>query len=1008
MEKLIGRVEELRRLEQAAHRAEAEGARSILVRGDAGIGKSRLVEAVSEQRSTQGWGTAFGLCVEHDDRPLPFGPVVGLLRGLRQADPGAFDRVASARRDDLAALLPELSDAGSGPAGDVDRLIDAVVDTVRRLADERPLVLTVEDVQWSDPASRDVLASLMIDLGTAPVLLLLTQRTGAVGGDPLATWIGERQRLATVESIELSGFDLDELAEQAAAILGRSPAPEEVRALRDRTGGNVYFAEELLRAERDGHSTLPPSLEAFLAGRVARLDPEARAAAAVIAVAGGRVELGVLAEALGVRPDAASFSSTAFGDLLDRLHRAAVVEFSGRIYRFRHGLLRDVVLPSIPPHEAARLHRALAIARSARLGATPSPRELAELAHHWDEADHGEQALVSLLRAGRAAARTGAHDTAADLLLRVLARWPQVPEASDLTRTDRVEIVVEAVESLALCYRGVEAVHVIEEALAGWAGRLPSGRRALLHAQIAPVQHHLGNPAAADALIARAETLIGEERSADAARVHHRVCKHAVASGRIHATLTAADRAIEIATTHGPHQVLVEASATKALALGVTGRPEEGRRLAATARRLAFADGLVAQVAYTHRVEMLIAVFNDGRTEESFRAAEAGLAFARERCGPRWQADFELDLFLGLVEAGRFDEALAPLESLLAAPIDDLRRLTVLQTAGLRALCLGEIDEAAAWLDDARLLAERYDSAQETGVQARLEAELHRRCGEPSEALASIDRALELQLASDNLAYTRESIVEKVRVLADLVRVDGADACAAVVDQCHALVGGFWGHGAANRAWRALMEFELERCGVPLLTGALDLRSIDRRAEELAAELERCGFAHEAAGVRGEVATDIVAADLPVPVGESLTQRELEVAALVAAGLSNKAIGSRLGVSPRTISTHVSRILRKLGVERRGEVAALYLTAVSRRGAGSRPRSLGFGGPLTMRARTAVEIVSTAIVPSTTTMNPRPAPPQSLNRSAWASLSPIPPAPTRPITAEARMLTSNR
>lgn len=954
MEKLIGRVEELRRLEQAAHRAEAEGARSILIRGDAGIGKSRLVEAVSEQRSAQGWRSAFGLCVEHDDRPLPFGPVVGLLRGLRQADPDTFDRVASARRDDLTALLPDLGGTtpSAGGGGDVDRLIDAVVDTVRRLADERPLVLTVEDVQWSDPASRDVLASLMVDLGTAPVLLLLTQRTGAVGGDPLATWIGERQRLATVESIELSGFDLDELAEQAAAILGRRPAPDEVRALRDRTGGNVYFAEELLRAQRDGHSTLPPSLEAFLAGRVARLDPEARAAADVLAIAGGRIELSVLAEALGVPLDTPSFNDPAsFRDLLERLHRAAVVEFRGRVYRFRHGLLRDVVLPSIPPHEAARLHRVLAIARASRLGATPSPRELAELAHHWDEADQGEEALVALLRAGRAAARTGAHDTAADLLLRALDRWPRVAQASELTRTDRVEVVVEAIESLALCYRGVEAVHVVEEALAGWAGDLASGRRALLHAQIAPIQHHLGNPAAADVLIARAETLIGEERSADAARVHHRVCKHAVASGRIHATLIAADRAIEIATTHGPHQVLVEASATKALALGVTGRPEEGRRLAATARRLAFADGLVAQVAYTHRVEMLIAVFNDGRTDESFRAAEAGLAFARERCGPRWQADFELDLFLGLVEAGRFDEALEPLERLLAAPIDDLRRLTVLQTAALRALCLDQVDETAAWLDDARLLAERYDSAQETGVQARLEAEWHRRRGELSEALASIDRALELQLASDNLTYTRESIVEKLRILAGLLASEPPEAMAATVDACHALVEGFWGHGAANRAWRALMEFELERCGVPLLTGALDLRSIDRRAEELAAELDRCGFAHEAAGVRGEVgagdtalhntatehpatggtAIDGTAIDLPVLVGESLTQRELDVVALLAEGLSNKAIGARLGVSPRTVSTHVSRILRKLGVERRGEVAALYLTAMSRR-----------------------------------------------------------------------------
>ncbi len=959
---LIGRAEELARLSALAQGVRKGGAQLVLLSGEAGIGKSRLVAEFVARLDEAGWGCHVGHCIEYADRSLPFGPIVNVLRSLLLDNLDEVDELVGHHRGDLSSLLPELGgdDTRSGSrSGDVDRVFDAISMTLTEASRRRPVAVVVEDIHWSDAATRDLLGSLVHSLGTAGVLLVATERSGAAPrGHPLRIWLAEQRRFPNVTSLVLGGLSQGELAEQATGILGHVPDDALVEDLFVRTGGNPYFAHELVVAHRDGIETLPSSLAEFLTSRIERLAEDERAVLQAVAVAGGAVSHTMLAAML---PD------LSIGPIVRSLYDASILVIDGSDYTFWHALLRAAILRDLLPFESQDLHRRAAEAITNDPSHGSSPSELANLALHWGEADDPDRSLEAAVEAADACAAVAAYETAAEMALQAIRAWPLADRPEERTGRSRDHLFLQAAEWLAGCYRGAEAVELLTAALAGWAADLPAGRRALVLARVAPIEFHLGHPTEAAELLAEAARLVADERSPEAAQVHHRISKQALADGRIHPALDAAERAIDIAGVHGPTVVLVEALTTKALAIGVTGDLETGVGLAREARQLALAEGLVSQVANTYRTEMLIHHFRRGRTEACLDASRQGLAYADRHCGPRWRAEFRHDLCDGYTEAGRLNDAKPLLDQLLASRVDDLRRLTVLQVAGLHALCTGSLDEAENYLVDATRIAERYESAQETGHQARLLAELARRRSQLDEAVELIDKALKLQADSDNLTYTRESIVEKVRIVKAGVDL-GRDDTSGMLADVTALVRAFDGSGEANAAFRSLMELELASIHGPV---DLDAAAVTIRL------LESSGFRYEAAQVRllcierligsgvdrarlgseigelyeiatthgmvwiaGRVASLARAARIEVHTPEQLqlpappepeaayphglTEREVEVLSLVAQGLTNKAIGKRLYVSPRTVSTHVSNLLAKLGAHNRGEAAAAY------------------------------------------------------------------------------------
>lgn len=959
---VVGRDPELRALAELADRAVEDGAQVAFVSGEAGIGKSTLVSHFLTTLVDSRWAVHVGQCIEYSERAIPFGPVVSLIRSVLKDAGDEAEDVLGHHRADLAALLPEWrADGvdGASLSGDVDRLIDAISTVLMRAADSRPMALFVEDIHWADGPTRDVVASLVHTLGPTRILVVVSERTGAVPrGHVLRTWLAEQRRFPNVHSLMLEGLSAEALTEQAENILGATPDPDLVAELATRTGGNAYFASELLLARRAGGLSLPTSLADFLTSRIEQLDSDEQEVLRAMAVAG---------HAIGHRILDAALPNLDIGPPVRRLFDTAMIRVDNGEYDFGHALMRESMLRGVLPFEAEDLHRSIAQAMEDDPTRGDTLTELATIAMHWSAANDAPKSLAASVKAAHASARVAAYAPATELALDALAIWPRVADAEELTGTTRDRIVVDASNWLVASNQSEAAEKLLDDVIEDWGRDLPDGRRALLLAKLAPIRFQGGRPDDTRALLEQATALVGEEISPEAAQVHQVIAKVALLNAQIHPAIKAADRAIEIATSVGPKDILVDAMTSKSLGLGVTVSKEAGIELVHESRRRALAERFVAQAAHTFRTEMMIIYFREGRTKESLDVLREGFAFAEQHCGPNLRMDLLWDLALGLVEDGSLLEVAPILQDMGADLGQDLRSLVITHTMALSALLAGDPDEADELLASGARLAKRF-SSQETGFQLRLESEVARHRGQLETALRLIDEALELQVQSDNITFTRESIVEKCRLVRaffevdpgraieirptveplidGLVTEDGAIECIIdlmrlelalgdsvveadlVGDLAARLATGGFGADAKQAAALHAQLLAAQRPDTPELAETL---SELRRTGETSGMIWLCRVADELAGVSTSIdltSAEVIdvtdsAEDTEVP-DHGLTPREVEVLGYLARGLTNKEIGTELYVSHRTVSTHVSNLLSKLHLKNRSEAASKF------------------------------------------------------------------------------------
>ncbi len=344
-QQLFGRSDHVARLVDIADLAVEHGAQMALLSGEAGIGKTSLAVETLAQLTDNGWTTHIGYCIEYVDRSIPFGPIVSILRSVLLNNLDHVDELLGHGRDDLAGLLPELTNTADrgriSLAGDVDRLFDAITSCLIAASRTRPLALLIEDIHWADAATRDLTTSLVRNLGPARVLLIITERIGAIPRrHPLHTWLAEHRRMQNVHYLALEGLAHDEVAEQAQSVLLQPVDPSLIEELIERTGGNPYYCHELLVARRDGDHTLPASLAEFLTSRVERLHPDERELLRALAVAAEPVSHRMLSEMMPERP---------VGDLVRSLFDASILVVDGSDYAFGHALLREAILRNLLP-----------------------------------------------------------------------------------------------------------------------------------------------------------------------------------------------------------------------------------------------------------------------------------------------------------------------------------------------------------------------------------------------------------------------------------------------------------------------------------------------------------------------------------------------------------------------------------------------------------------------------------------------------------------------------------
>ena len=463
----VGRAEVLDLLESAFDEVAAGATATVLVGGDAGIGKTRLVSEFCRRVRDRGGLVATGVCVPADGGGLPFGPVVGLRRDVlralgESATPDALGPVDAALGLDLPRPA-EAGDVGSSGSRLVDelaktRLFESILAGFLRLAERSAVVLVFEDLQWADSASAEFLGFLVRNLSDVKVLLIGTYRSEELGrGHPLRPWLSELGRHPLVTTLRLDGLDRDETASLIGGILGHQADWALVDAVSARAQGNPFFVEELTAAR---HSpTLSAELQGVIMARVERLTDEAQQLLRLAATAGPTVRHHLL-EAVGLL-DAVSLDSV-LAETVDR--QVLVVDPAEDGYRFRHALLREAVYAALLPGERSRWHRqvATALTTDPSLGRPEPGHRAAELAGHWFAAAEWAEAFTSSISAADAAIAVWAFPEALAHLERALSAVDRLPDAGAAMDFDRVQFLERAAEVAYLAGAGQRSVELAQ------------------------------------------------------------------------------------------------------------------------------------------------------------------------------------------------------------------------------------------------------------------------------------------------------------------------------------------------------------------------------------------------------------------------------------------------------------------------------------------------------------------------------------------------------------------
>ena len=434
---LIGREHALRQLDGAFDRVAPSGGSLVLVSGEAGIGKTRLLEEFASRRP--GSLVVRGGCVEH----VAYAPWTDALWWLSESvGAGVVDELPRSVAAELARLIPSL-EAADPPASDDGEgqrlLFEAVVELLARTAASRELVLVIDDVHWIDPASRALLRYVAGNLGRVPILLVVAYRTEDSGAE--RELIAQLGRLCD-DRIALERLSRESTSELAAHLLGPDPVAADVEKIAGDAEGNPLFVEELVAAA--GTKGIPETLRDLMLARFASLDDDARHLVTVAAVIGARAPRAWLSIASGLDGPRARTATRAVADA------GVLVADEGGGYEFRHALLRQAVLDDLLPDDRVELHRAVAQALSDNGECAVGVDRVAELAHHWDAAEDASLALRWLVAAARQAQATYASEAAFEAYERALVWWDAVVNAAEVAGTDHAALLLEAADAAGL------------------------------------------------------------------------------------------------------------------------------------------------------------------------------------------------------------------------------------------------------------------------------------------------------------------------------------------------------------------------------------------------------------------------------------------------------------------------------------------------------------------------------------------------------------------------------
>ncbi|MGD8166009.1 ATP-binding protein [Herbiconiux sp. P16] len=907
--------------------------RLLLFAGEAGIGKSRLVREFADRVGDS--GRFFGASIWPKDAQVGGAVLLDLADDLaRHGDQAHADRLNAlllGSRDDRDALARRV-------------LLRDLTEVVLEVLHEAPTVLRFEDLHWADEISLDVLARLAPALLTTPGLVIATYRTDEVyAGSPLAEWRGRllAQRLA--EEVRIPRFDPVGTGEFVAALTGTVPSSELVALLHSRSDGIPLYIEELLVAGVGDR--VPDTLADAVRARADALDPSTHDVLSAAAIVGCRFDLVLLTDLVD---DDDQVVDRAMKALLDR-HFIVETEAG---FEFRHALVRDVVHDDLPPIRRRSLHEEVAkaaIVRHARDAYISEQYELArlpELAHPF------------ALRAARLTARVSAHRESAKLYARALRTAPDAQDGpgggeGDAVADDRATIHAEFARELA-------AVDDIEAAAQHFAvavelfrehGDQVSAARLVPH--LIATRHLLGDTREARCAVVQ-EALDDLDALPDGGPLALRAeLLGALAAAhmldrRLDTGLAFGEEAQALARIACDDPLCIDIDSTLGAILVFAGRGDEGWALLERAVADGAAAGFEAQTARAYRMAGSSAsVLVEYDLAE--RMLTDGIRYAATT--ENWNDHHYLTAHLAHVRwaQGRWSEAETLARHALAEGGGITTRSTALTVLGYLALGRDEPGEAELLLTEALEIGERMGELQRLSPALWGLTELALSRGDVATAIVLSERAYESSALVDDAAYLFPFVVtgvrarlgaqgssaardwlERCRVLLDLRRIPGT---LPALQHAEALVQLGEGRTDAVRSSLARASAEWDAHdrfweGTQVIVDEARCASRSRRPAQSSAFLADARRRAEGAGASLllRLATQAERRDEENSAGP-LTAREFEVARLVAAGSTNREIGTALTISPKTASVHVEHILAKLGATRRAEIASWFATS---------------------------------------------------------------------------------
>ncbi len=933
----VGRDGELARIRGALDGARAGAGGLVLVGGPAGIGKTRTVE---EALADVGVPVVWGRCVDDPGAP-PLWPWRRVLR--------ARPEVATAVGDALAAV------DGSADAADPDvarfRLVTAATEALVASAEPTGLAIVLEDLHWADPTSLRLLRHLAGELHRSRLLVLGTYRdpAGPGGAASLADALPDLLRWPGTELLELTPLGEDDVRSYLAAGATAPPPADAVRGVHRQSGGNPLYLRALTAAGIDAARDDAPASAALrhaVRAALAALPPEVVQLLTVAAVLGEEVRPGLLA-AVADRPEDAVHR--ALDDAVRAGVLTAVPDAPGR-RRFVHAVVRDGIYADLVPSAREALHRRVAEAWETTVGVDDTTAGV--VAGHWLRASADRDALVRAAgwarRASAAATRSLAFEEAAAFLRTAL----DALERAGCGAEERAALLVEVAGTE---FRAGRFAESLAHAVAASEAVADRGRPDLLVAAALTV-HDVAAPGFPPAVLAMCERALAEPDVAGSpvlrARLLAQMASSQADAGRLAASSELSATALRLAEGAGDPEAILDAVRAVMKVSVDSLPPAERLRLGRLAIEHAGATGqpLVELWGAKWRIDAALETGDLATTE----AELARVSVLARRTGlplVRWH-DLRLRASVAAL-VGRFPEALALNEQARDLGVRELAQ--DLSTAGMsgafllqHALITGDPD---VWDDDALQLLDLAGDIPIVLVTRALVALLR---GDREDATARYEeliRRLENPdfAASSGVPTNLVPLVEEfadpaiAEVLTGLIAARPIAAGGAGVYCCGSM-SGLLGRLAVvrGRPDEAVAHFE-EALAVDTGTGARPAVVHDRiglagvllrrgrpadlpraagaatAARQEAVRLGMPGPASTAAGVLDAVSAARRAAD-------PLTEREREIAGLVAAALTNRQIADRLVLSERTVESHVRNILTKLGAANRTEIAVLTST----------------------------------------------------------------------------------